>query len=267
MNHFLALVYVVALFLLSFGAAFGCYKLLPESEIAGTIFKFNMSGGIASFVIVFLLARHTFNNFCKLPSTQVRNAATPTGSNLVPHEMQIVSIKEEFSQVFWDNYITKTNQIIDVFFIYSNTWLNGHISALKKYLSKNGREVNFILLDPSSPAITALQTKFNHSGEPQSSLPNKINESIQKIQAMATGVKGKLRIYLQDFPPAYSAYRFDNEIVIVDYKQTPGRTNEVPAFIYNSKDNKGLFDYYVGDIQTFKQNGANTTYSRLHWEN
>lgn len=267
MNHFIAFVYVVAFLILSFASAFGCYLLLPDSTIAGSIFKFNMSGGIASFVVVFLLAINTFNNFRKLPSTKVKKAATPNGSNLIPNEMQIVSIKEEFSRVFYDNYILNTSKIIDVFFIYSNTWLNGHISSLRKYLSINGREVNFILLNPASQATNVLQEKFYYSGEPQSPLSSKINESIQKIQAMAGGVKGKVRIFLQNFPPAYSAFRFDNEIVVVDYKQSPLRTNEVPAFIYNSKDNKGLFDYYVNDIQTFKVSGANPTFSRLHWEN
>jgi len=267
LKHFHAFLYVIVFLVASFVTAFCCYKMLPESTISGTIFKFNVSGGIASFILVMLLLSYMFNNFRKLPTTPVRDAATPKGSSLIPHEMHMVSIKKEFSQVFWDHYISNATKVIDVFFMYSNTWLNNHISALKTYLSQSGREVNFILLNPSAQATAALQVKFNHSGEPSSPLSAKINESIQKIQAMASGAKGTTRIYLQDFPPAYTAYRFDNEIVIVDYKQTPGRTTEVPAFIYNSKTNKGLFDYYVDDIQTFKNAGSETSFTRLYWEN
>lgn len=268
LNHFFAFLYVIGFVVASLFSAFFSYKVLPDKTIIdGTFLTFKLSGGLAAFVVVFLLLKMSFKEFLKLPATPVRNAATPSGSSLIPHEMQMVSIKTEFSKVFWDQYISTATQVIDVFFIYSNTWLNSHFSALKTYLSQNGREVNFILLNPASQATNALQVKFDHSGEPSSSLSGKIYESIQKIQAMASGAKGKIRIYLQDLPPAYSAYRFDNEIVIVDYKQTPGRTTEVPAFIYNSKTNKGLFDYYVNDIQTFKAASGSTSYTRLHWEN
>jgi hypothetical protein len=248
-------------------SAFCCYKVLPGSTIAGTFLTFNLGGGLAAFVAVFLLLRNTFNTFLKLPKTPVRNAATPNGSSLVPHEMQMVAIKKEFSQVFWDNYISNATQVVDIFLIYSSTWLNGQISSLKKYISKPGRELNFILLNPASPATGALEAKFNLSGDPQSVLSNKINDSVLKIKGLAPESKGKIRIYLQDFPPAYSAYRFDNDIIIVDYKQTPGRTTEIPAFIYNSKSNKGLFEYYINDIQTFKNASVSGAYSRLHWEN
>lgn len=264
-----AFLYQCGFVCLSMVVAILCFKFLPESVANGKIYNFNIKGGFAGFIVTYLLLFTTFKPLITLPTQVVKNVSAKN-SELFSDKIEMVNIGVEpkFTQVFWDDLIENSTRGIDVFFVYSSTWLNDHISSIRKFLSKSGAEVNFFLLDPESMATQALQEKFNFSGEPPASLKDKINSSISKIQAIGGNLNGKIRIYLQSFPPAYAAYRFDDRIVIVNYKQTPGRTNEIPAFIYSCKDNKGLFEYHINDIESFKgKNFQGTGYSKLYWQN
>ncbi|MCP5050689.1 MAG: hypothetical protein GY940_26230 [bacterium] len=269
MHHFAMFCYQLGFVAASLVVAYLCYSILPDSWAEGTVWNFKVGGGLAAFGFIYWLINNRYNKLLSLPTTNLKSI-DKSNSTFRTSEIHMITIGQEFTQVIWDNLITNSTKVIDIFFIYSSTWLNSHFSVLSKFLAKANRETNFFLLNPESTAADALQQKFDKSGETSLSLGENINQSISKIKSIANekdNSNGKIRIYLQDFPPAYSAYRFDDKIVIVNYNQRPGRTNEIPAFLYNSKENKGLFDHYVNDIENFKgPDGHGTNYCKLHWE-
>lgn len=266
-----AFLYQLGFVCLSMLVAMACYIILPASTANGKLYGFNIGGGIAAFIVIYLLLYNTFKSLISLSTANIKLVSGSKKSDLFSDKIEMINIgmEQKFTKVFWDDLIENSISVVDIFSIYSGTWLNEHISSLRKFLSTSGTEANFFLLDPESTATQALQSKFDHSGEPSTNLKDKISNSISRIQTIIDGdSKGKIRIYLQSFPPAYAAYRFDNRIVVVYYKQTPRRTNEIPAFIYSSEKNKGLFDYYKEDIESFKgDNLQGTNYSKLHWKN
>lgn len=97
-------------------------------------------------------------------------------------------------------------------------------------------------------------------------LEKKIEESINTVKVNFQKLKhckGRVKIYNQPFPYSYSLFRFDNTVVVIPYRHTPGRSTEVPAFVFSKGEAKNLFDYYVADFEQL----LSDSFSKIVYEN
>ncbi len=147
---------------------------------------------------------------------------------------------------------------ITTFAIYNDRWLKEHYEELGQFMCEKKGRLNMIFLDPQSGSVSELNGKFSTGdGLEDFGLIKKINDSIDSAKNLLNQSKtsksrrskkrGLLNIYLQTFCPSYSAYIFDDEMIMIPYKLSPGR-GLVFAYHFHKNDSDGLFVSYHDDI-------------------
>jgi hypothetical protein len=164
----------------------------------------------------------------------------------------------EWGQVDFRTLIRDSRVQVAIIVMSGATWMNQHRDALQQYLDRTNGTLDFLLIDPDCAAAALLQDKFTAGGDTHTAFPDRVRQTIDNIRTFRVPSEGnrthasapRIRVRLHQWPFVYSAYRFDDTIILVPYKQAPGRTNEIPAFRLDRQDNRSLFDVFAEDINT-----------------
>jgi len=131
---------------------------------------------------------------------------------------------------------------------------------LKECIEENNLHLTIIMLNPASPAISAIKNKFGEMSEEQviERSKNVINEFIKGriYDKLSEQLKENIKVRLFDCYPAYSCYMFDNtEIWLIPYffriQKRP-----VPVFVLKGREELKKCEIYkdihamVDDIST-----------------
>lgn len=205
-----------------------------------------------SFVIVFILSIITNRFFF---DEIIQRVVGTLKMSLNASRLGLSDIHSSYSdsKINYSELITSSTKNIDILSIYSSTWLNSHITELKNFLETNlDAKMRFIFLDDNCETKKSLEFKFNIGASTNTNLSQKICESITTIKnglKSITNYQNRIEIYTQQFPYSYSLFRFDDTAVIIPYKHSPGRSTEVPAFVFRKAEIRNLYDYYLSDLE------------------
>lgn len=161
----------------------------------------------------------------------------------------LLGVTDSWSEFDFKKMI-KESSSIKVMSIYSSTWINANFDELSEFSNTKGKSLTFIFLDPESSSVPALEHKFKQAGTEAVDLKRKINESISKAKGLKreNSRHGKLKVLVQPFMPAYSYYEFDDQVIYIPYLQSPGRSNKLPAFMFNKSESECLGRVLSDDV-------------------
>ncbi len=159
---------------------------------------------------------------------------------------------------------------ITILCVYNNTWLNKYHNQLGQFLCSRKGKLTIIFSDPDTPDTAVLNAKFNIGA-------NVVDYGLQdKIRANITNAKqllqsgdgsksarkrraGVLKIFSQPFVPPYSAFVFDDTIIMIPYRATPGR-GTVFGYQFTKNGTNGLYENYTEDIKSLIESHTTELY-------
>jgi len=134
---------------------------------------------------------------------------------------------------------------IDIFLVYGTTWRASHHHHLVEALMSKSTDIRVILGSTSmdKPYLQVLAESFSDTEE---KLLGRVNEAIKDYQDIASGAKGRLRIYTWEGDHMFSGYRFDHKVILTLYSHTR-RRQSVPTFSCVSGP---LYNFVNDEIET-----------------
>lgn len=159
----------------------------------------------------------------------------------------ICHISNSYESFDFVKEIERCNSSIDINLIYGSRWFKGKLPELIDFAKKQNTELRLCFLNPESSAVSILEKKFN-----EGPLKSKIEETLDLVSTNFSKHKetsGKVRVFLQNFVPQHTVYRFGDKIYIVPYHLCPGR-GKVPIIGFESiGDKKSLFYHFLNDFE------------------
>lgn len=150
---------------------------------------------------------------------------------------------------------------LDVMHFHGLTWTNSNREFLRHCLSRPEVEARVVLLDPESEFFGAFARYIRYD---ERKLRDKLYDAVDVWKTVASEAGGAsggawLRIYLADFFPAKSIYRFDSMIMV-----TP-RTNARPkdqfaSFGCSDVGEEGAYAVYLAELESVIAEG------RMFWD-
>jgi hypothetical protein len=206
-----------------------------------------------SGIVTIILRRHSFIEIIDKAAEKINVAKDLlyTGINHVEASYDKFNFKDE---------IRLCNSAMDIYVIYSSTWLKMYLKDLVKYAKEKEAHMRFCFLNPESPSVKVLEKKFIAGCEGKEGyLKNKIIDSVEFIEKnffKDDGIKSLIEIFYQDYVPQHCIYRFDSKLVVIPYQISPGRSS-CPLFGFQDTGNKeDLFHKYLADFERLINNFA-----------
>ncbi len=173
----------------------------------------------------------------------------------------LVKVGSVISEINYAELFEKAKSNIDIVHNYARTWTTNNYDFIKDTLSKKKCHLRVVLLNPESPFISALA---KHYGYEDAELVKFINEAADKWKQLAQEVKGKQKgtvsLYFFNGQPTNSLYRIDNRIVVVNAKNSKGKSSYLPYSIYQRMNgNSCLYEVYLSEIEAIVDEAIKVT--------
>jgi len=160
-----------------------------------------------------------------------------------------------FSEVPWQQFFDKAREV-QVFAISARSLLTGdHIGLVRKFLSMKGASLTVVVQDPNDD--TVMRTLDQRFDEKEGTRKQKVSESIKQLQQLTNklGVQAKVEVRVTSKIPAYSCYKFDEEVLFVPYLVEPARAPErIPVFHF--RDGNFMQTYLSPDVSYICTDGS-----------
>jgi len=240
---------LVAVLLFAFILLYLAEKVQTYSVMLCNMLKQLASVSLISGVLAVILRRQTMADIID-KTTQCHNY------NNAILETGVFYVSNKFVGYPYDKEISRVNSQMDIYAVYSSTWLTNNLSYIKE-LCKKDVKIRFCFLDYESPAIPVLEKKFVDGGDFKTGdLQEKIHASIRLVQKYFLNSKAHIDIYLQPYVPQYCLYRFDNRALFIPYSLAAGR-GDVPLIASHATANDcSLFHAFTCDFEKLLKNHA-----------
>lgn len=137
---------------------------------------------------------------------------------------------------------------IDLFFLYAETWLNRYSVELTKFLSEPNKSLRLVLPAFDNRFLLPLATHFNYEEvELRQRIANAIAACVVPVLRGGLGTGSTLKVYMHRSHPAYSLYRFDDQMLVGTYYASNAR-RRAPMFQF-SKGGESLFGDFLSDFE------------------
>jgi hypothetical protein len=181
-------------------------------------------------------------------SSQIRARVTEI---LAAKDVKVPSLSRiGFFGEFVDIFPVLLGKAYDVvlYFIHSRRWRENHDAHIRDFLTRPRTHLTVYLPDPKNELlIKGLQTHFDDGPH----IPGFIDDAIRYFRMLSVAFPRRVRLSYYSTYPAYSFYKFDDELIIAMYPTTPVR-RKVPAFRVNSHHPFGAF--VIDDIAELEKN-------------
>lgn len=174
----------------------------------------------------------------------------------------ITEIFSNINDIDYGYLIKHSKKSIDVLHIYARTWTNNNFDELRDKILRSNVRIRVVLLSPESKLVEGLS---GHYQIPKDELINRIKEMELKWGELAElkhqqgrkKTQSSIELYYSDYLPAYSIYKFDDQVVNVQSKPSREKTGKLPSILVKDtlKEND-LFDMYTKQFEDVLKNGT-----------
>lgn len=239
---------IVALFLALLGVVlFILSEFIPNkifnnvvSEIAGAV----LISGILGIIDAYLLKESLIELI--LEKIKVKEEVNRTGlEELLPG----------ITEINYKYYFKNANKNIDIVHIYGRTWTNNNIDEITERLLRTNCKIRVVLVDPSSPFVTALEEHFGYEKGQLVNLINSVSKMwkekyIKKQSQGKRKTQSSIKLFYHRGQPTNSMYRIDNRVIVVQTKTTKEKTTKMPAMIFKDTNKEDCFyNSYIKEIE------------------
>ncbi len=105
-----------------------------------------------------------------------------------------------------------------------------------------GCNFRFLLMDPSSPAVTEVDSKEGGNKQLHGRIRGALN-GFNEMQTLAKGLKGKVELRVHSNIPQVSIIRSDDDLLVTPYMFYRAGNSSFTMHIYKTSD--GIFNHYI----------------------
>ncbi|WP_201714248.1 hypothetical protein [Rossellomorea arthrocnemi] len=179
----------------------------------------------------------------------------------------ITEIFSSINEIDYRFLIKHSRRNIDILHIYARTWTNNNFDELKDKMQRSNVKIRVVLLSPESKLLEGLAEHYQITHE---DLKDRIKEMESKWEELVKlnrrqvrkKTQSSIKLYYSDYLPAYSIYKFDNQLVNVQSKPSREKTGKLPSIIVRDtlKEND-LFDMYSKQFEDVLKQGTEVTFN------
>lgn len=143
-----------------------------------------------------------------------------------------------YGAVDWEGLFSQSSSV-DLFFTYAYTWRHLFGEAIDDFVGRPGTQLRVVLPDLRSETATAEIAK--RAGQEQSTLRQRVSEAIDYF------LQRQVELRLHDAAQTYTAYRFDDVVVVAVYPHRRGPVQDVPTLLIQADSAAGAF--FIEDFE------------------
>jgi hypothetical protein len=143
---------------------------------------------------------------------------------------------------------------IVIFALYAQTWLNRYSPELTARLESADKSLTFVVPAFDNPFLPALEQHFGYQpDEVKRRIASVIATVVRPTFDIKLGKRSKVVVIMHKGHPAYSAYKFDNRLLLGSYyASTSRRRASMLEYVENPG---GIFDDFSEDLEDVMKQG------------
>lgn len=167
----------------------------------------------------------------------------------------LVKVGFVINNINYPEYFENAKSEIVIVHNYAQTWTNSYFDFIKKTITSKNCCLRVVLLNPKSAFVPALEKHYNYpQGELSKiivNITNKWKELYDETERLRKEghTCGNVELYYFNGQPTNSIYRIDDNIIVVNAKNSKSRSSYLPYMIYKNNGETGLFHVYLKEIE------------------
>lgn len=181
-------------------------------------------------------------------------------------ETGLIKINSDLTGIGYKEYIEKATSNIDIIHNYARTWTTSNFDYVKDAVMNKDCHLRVVLLNPKSAFIPALEKHYGYAEGRLRELINEVTETWKSLYGDVEEKKkicskkgsstyknkhcGSVELYYFNGQPTNSIYRMDDQIIVVNAKNSKKKSVYLPYTVFQNNGEKGLYHLYLKEIET-----------------